>query len=204
MSLASQVTLNSITAPLSARSAEIASASDEALMDDFRAGGDERVFEELVRRHSAPACRAALAILGSIGAAEDAVQESFLRLVRARRAWRPGSVYRSWFYSILRNVCRDELRRCARPTQDPIQPGLPAAHEPSAALELREQAAAAARAFAELPEGEREVLSLRVHGGLEFSQVAEAVGISTEAAKKRACRALELLRRRLSGRLTAR
>jgi RNA polymerase sigma-70 factor (ECF subfamily) len=202
LSLASEITLESIPAQLTARSAVLSAAADEALMDAFRAEGDERVFEELVRRHSASAYRAALAIVGLAGTAEDAVQESFLRLVRARRDWKPGSNFRSWFYSILRNVCRDELRRVARPEPDRAEPS--ASAEPSAALDLREQAAAAARAFAELPEGEREVLSLRIHGGLEFSQIASAVGISAEAAKKRACRALELLRRRLSGRIAAR
>ena len=202
MSLASDVTLESIPAPLAARSAELSAAADEALMDAFRAEGDERVFEELVRRHSASAYRAALAIVGAGGPAEDAVQESFLRLVRARRAWKPGANFRSWFYSILRNVCRDELRRAARPEPDLVEPLAPS--EPPATFDLREQAAAAAQAFAELPEGEREVLSLRIHGGLEFSQIAQAVGISAEAAKKRACRALELLRRRLSGRMLAR
>ncbi len=202
MSLASQITLQSIPAPLAARSAEIACATDEALMDGFRLSGDERVFEELVRRHSASAYRAALAIVGSTGPAEDAVQESFLRLIRARGEWRPGAGFRSWFYAILRNVCRDELRRAARTDPERAAPSAP--REPPASLEVREEAAAAARAFAELPEGEREVLSLRIHGGLEFSRIAEAVGISTEAAKKRACRALELLRRRLSGRIPAR
>ena len=197
MALAAQITLSNVVAPPAASAA----AADEALMDGFARSADEALFEELVRRHTAAAYRAALALLSDSGAADDAVQEGFLRLIRARRSWRPGSSFRSWFFAILRNACRDELRRESRPAPPRATPA--AAPEPLERLQAREQAAAAARAFAELPEGEREVLALRIHGGLEFAQIAAACGISAEAAKKRACRALEILRRRLSARQPA-
>jgi len=198
VALASQITLDSIAAPQPARAAVLAAAADEDLMDGFARSADEALFEELVRRYTPAAYRAALAMLSDAGAAADAVQEGFLHLVRARRGWRPGAVFRSWLFAILRNVCRDELRRAARPEPPAAAPAGPP--EPLARLQAREQAAAAARAFAELPESDREVLALRIHGGLEFAQIAAACGLSTAAAKKRACRALELLRRRLSAR----
>lgn len=202
MALASQITLGAIDVRPSARAAALAAAADEELMAGFRAAGAEDAFEELVRRHSGSGYRAALAMLGNSAAAEDAVQECFLRLVRARGSYVPGSLFSSWFYAILRNVCRDELRRAPHPVAGgAAPPAAPAGAEPFAHLETREAAQAAARAFAQLPESDREVLALRIHGGLEFAQIAAACGISAEAAKKRACRALDLLRRALSGRL---
>ena len=175
-------------------------ASDEELMAELRSKADDAAFEELARRYTDRAYRAALAMLGAPAAAEDAVQECFLRLVRARRSYRPDSRFSPWFYAMLRNACRDEIRRRGRasaargagPRPDEGQP-------PHAELELREAGAAAGRALAQLPEAEREVLILRVLGGLRFAEIAAVCGISPEAAKKRAYRGLERMRRELAG-----
>lgn len=176
--------------------------SDEELMDAFRSSGGEAVFEELLRRHRTAAWKTALAILRHRDDAEEAVQEAFLRMVRARRSWRPGRNFRSWFYAILRNVCRDELRReRPAPAGDEPGPDRPApARGPHHEAEARESSRTAAAALARMPRQEREVLFLRIHGGLEFREIAAACRISEEAAKKRAGRALERLRRMLGGR----
>ena len=176
-----------------------ADASDEDLMRAFRRSADEARFNELFRRYVAPGLRTARSILRDETAAEDALQEAFLRLVRARRSYRPGSRFSSWFYTILRNVCRDELRR-PRPAAFPdgASPALPGRANPVIDLERAEDADLARTALARLPDGDREVLALRVYADLSFAEIGRACGISQEAAKKRAQRGLARLRQALS------
>jgi len=170
-------------------------------MSRLRSRAGDRVFEELARRHAGRAYRVARACLGGPEAAEDAVQECFLRLVRARGTYRPGMRFSPWFYALLRNACRDELRRRARARSHGGELPEPAGGaDPCAQVLAREDLRAARLAFGRLPAPEREVLALRLGGGLEFSAIAGACGISTDAAKKRAYRGLARLRRDLAAR----
>jgi len=173
-------------------------ASDEALMRRYQRRLDERAFQSLVARFSGPALAVAEGILSDRGLAEDAVQETFLRLIRSRKRYRPSRPFATWFYTILRNVCTDMLRRRGRreralrrlasePRRD---------EEVSAGLEARDL-------LGLLPPRDRVVLTLRVLHGLAFRDVAAALGISEEAAKKRAQRALRRLRRLVAGEAAA-
>ncbi len=180
---------------------ELEAAPDERLMIMVRSDCSETAFEELVRRHTGAAYRTALACLGRRDAAEDAVQEGFLRVIRARRAYRRGLRFGPWFYTMLRNACRDELRRRAvRADAPPREPDTGSErHDPCSELVLQEQFQAAQRALEDLDKRDREILALRLHGDLEFSEIAVILSLSTEATKKRAYRALEKLREGLTG-----
>jgi RNA polymerase sigma factor (sigma-70 family) len=131
-------------------------------------------------------------------AAEDAVQEAFLRTIRARAGFDPNRRFRIWFYHILRNCCIDELRRRG------AAPGL--SEEPEA-LEPRRLAPAdpdridsdaIVSHIQRLPEIMREALMLRFWSGLTLKEVGRTLGCSTEAAKKRVQRALKQLRDSMS------
>jgi RNA polymerase sigma-70 factor, ECF subfamily len=179
---------------------ELKQISDEELMAAFRRSGDGKVFEELVSRHTGRALSVARAMLSDAAAAEDAVQESFLRLIRARRSYEPGRPFSLWFNTILRNICRDELlrRKPIALASEESYAGTEAVAAVEVGAELREEYQIALSAFGELPVEDREILSLRIQGGWEFSDIAAKYGLSSDAAKKRAYRALERLRRRLS------
>jgi len=175
--------------------------SDEKLIEKFRSVPAEDVFEELVRRYITTAYKAALAMLGLREDAKDAVQECFLRVIRARSSYRPGTPFPCWFFTILRNICRDEGRRRLLAARSLVRLADRAPEcDPPSEVEMREHARAARRAFRKLPESERELLTLRIDGGLEFPEIAAICGISTEAAKKRAYRGLDRLRSQLSAR----
>jgi RNA polymerase sigma-70 factor (ECF subfamily) len=172
------------------------SESDEELMTRFRASAEPAAFEELVRRYTPRAYRTAFSILRATADAEDAVQECFLRVIRRRATYRPGERFSVWFFTVLRNLCRDEMRRTARAADRPPPPPPREAEGDASSLAERAEAGAAARAaFERLGGPEREVLALRIHDGLRFAEIAEICGISEEAAKKRAQRALDRLRR---------
>jgi RNA polymerase sigma-70 factor (ECF subfamily) len=163
--------------------------SHETLMSRFQARLDSDAFEQIVYFYISTALAVARQILSDDTLAEDAVQESFLRVIRKRDQYIPGSPFSCWFYAIVRNVCIDMMRKRAREK------------------ELLENAATVIEAnkprtdLSEIPKlldilanRERDVLELRIIHGLGFRDVAAALGISEEAAKKRAQRALKRLR----------
>ncbi|HEY3319313.1 MAG TPA: sigma-70 family RNA polymerase sigma factor [Planctomycetota bacterium] len=173
--------------------------NDEVLMASFRLSADEKLFEELVSRHTQRALWIAKAMFGNETAAEDAVQECFLRLIRARHSYEPGRRFIAWFSTILNNICRDELLRRAH---EPLpETGMVAAANGSpadASAEMHEEFRSAHAAFCELLVEDRRILLLRIHGGLEFSEIAAQCGLSLEATRKRAYRAMQRLRQRLA------
>jgi len=176
--------------------------SVESLMARFRKTGDAAAFDMLVSRLLMPALVVARQMLHDHALAEDAAQEAFLRVVRNRRGYVPSRSFAPWFYTILRNVCTDMLRsrqRQSRLTEE-LAARAAGASEQDSSVGARAEAAATLRVLLDrLPAGERAVLELRVRHDLPLSEVAAALGISHEAAKKRAQRALRRLRRR-SGR----
>jgi len=160
-------------------------------MARFQRAGDAEAFNEVVERSLPRALGVARALLGDASLAEDAVQEAFLRVVRRRDAYVPGRPFGSWFFAILRNVCADARRARARQARLVRE----VAALPRAAPGRADRDVSTPSLLARLPKGEREVLTLRVVQELSFREVAAAMGISEEAAKKRAQRGLRRLRR---------
>jgi RNA polymerase sigma-70 factor (ECF subfamily) len=171
--------------------------SHEALMAGFQARLDSEAFEQIVSSYMSPALAVARQILSDSALAEDAVQESFLRVIRKRHQYIPGSPFSCWFYAIVRNVCVDMLRQSARQKElieeiaGTPPSGDPAGDEPNTP---RTDLSEIPKILNVLARGERDVLELRIVHGLGFRDVAAALGISEEAAKKRAQRALRRLR----------
>ncbi len=164
--------------------------SNERLMVRYQRRLDEGAFAQLVARFVGPAHGVAAQLLGSRSLAEDAVQEAFLRLVRRRERYDPSLPFGPWFYAILRNVCTDLLRRQARDARAAHEAGLERARRDTAIPPAGE----ALELLGQLKGDDRAVVMLRVVQGLAFAEVAAALGISEEAAKKRAQRALRRLR----------
>ncbi|NOZ23233.1 MAG: sigma-70 family RNA polymerase sigma factor [Planctomycetes bacterium] len=152
---------------------------------------DAEAFQEIVSRFLSPALAVAHQILSDRTLAEDAVQETFLRIVRRRERYIASRPFSNWFYAILRNVCKDILRHRARQRKlieevairnlAQAQPSF----DPPGGSEL----------LARLPKEARVVLVLRIIHEMPFRDIAAALDISEEAAKKRAQRALQQLRK---------
>jgi RNA polymerase sigma-70 factor (ECF subfamily) len=157
----------------------------------FRDRLDAAAFDQIADDMTRPALGVARQLLRDEPLAEDAVQEAFLRIIRHRRRYNPARPFQAWFYTILRNICRDMHR--SRVRHDRALAGAviraPRVTPPPdpALLDVREL-------LHRLPDETRSVLELRVIEGLGFREVAAALGISEEAAKKRAQRALRKLR----------
>src|SRR3712207_2861456 len=91
-------------------------------------GGDAEAFAVLYDRHSRPAYSLAYRMMCEKQAAEDLVQDAFLKIWRAATSYRAqrGSV-RTWILSIVHNRGIDQLRSLAsrRRTQDEVEASAP-------------------------------------------------------------------------------
>jgi RNA polymerase sigma-70 factor (TIGR02960 family) len=76
--------------------------------------GDEAAFARLTEPHRRELHVHCYRMLGSFEAAEDVVQETFLRAWRHREGFEGGPLFRAWLYKIATNACLDEIRRNKR------------------------------------------------------------------------------------------
>ena len=138
------------------------------------------------------ALRTAYLILGDRAAAEDAVQEGFLRAWRSRHTLRDPGAERSWLLAIVANAARSERRRrVPLPIGDALAPA--AVRDPFADLDL---AAALREALAALSPEQRAVVVLRVYLDRSVAETAAALGVEEGTVKSRLNRALVALRSR--------
>ena len=75
------------------------------------AGGDERAFQVLSRRHLPAMLGLARRILGNAGDAEDVAQEAFVRVWTHAPRWQPLAQFRTWLTRVVVNLCLDRKRR---------------------------------------------------------------------------------------------
>ena len=122
---------------------------------------------------------------------EDAVQDVFVALVRARRDLAEVGNLRAYLFAALRRACANRAGRRIRGRALPIEsvPEPTAAEPPEAGRSDR-----LGRALLALPPEQREVVALKIDGGLTFAEVAAVLGVSPNTAASRYRYALERLR----------
>ncbi|MEZ4652375.1 MAG: sigma-70 family RNA polymerase sigma factor [Candidatus Eisenbacteria bacterium] len=148
-------------------------------------------------------------MLGDREVAEDVTQDVFYKVQRAIDRLDPERDPGPWLTAITCNTCRKHWRsKQFRVSQRTLPwedtPGLderlpgPAA-DPAAHLLTKEQSEHVQEALQSLPEPLREAVVLHAYQGLGHDQIAETLGISHAAARKRYSRALAELGQRLTG-----
>jgi len=163
--------------------------------------GDVRAFAELVDLYYPRALRFALHMLGNRSDAEEAVQDSFVRLHRAFSRYREQDAFDPWFFRILANRCRTASARSRRHASLVDYGDVPdvADREPArqhdAALAWRAEIEAALQ---RLPRDQREAFLMRHVEALSYEDMAEATGAGVSALKMRVKRACDALRARLT------
>ncbi len=157
----------------------------------------DSVFDALVRAHYARLYNYAYRFLGTRDAAEDAVQDVFLK-VWDRRAGPPLQDPLAYLYQALRNQCLMALRRERRWNQVEIEDKLvPQVLEPQVS-DTADLAAAAVRAVDELPERCRLIFTMSREQDLRYTEIAQILGLSAKTVENQIARALKILRRRLA------
>ncbi len=194
----------------------VAEVSDEVLMVRYQRG-DRTAFTSLVRRHQGALFNFALRQIGVQSVAEEVVQETFVRIVQNAADFKHEARFLTWVYTILRNLCIDQLRRRAlrrHPSLDEPRashkggggeeegPTLleqtadsrASVERDATSLELQERIK---KAVETLPEEQREVFLLREVANMPFKDIASVTGVPENTVKSRMRYALERLQQAL-------
>lgn len=173
-------------------------ATDEEMM--ARLGrGDMSALGELVRRHQGRVLKIAYRTLGKWDLAEDVAQETFLRVHRAARRYKPKAKFTTWLYRIVVNLCLDEKRRRARNGMSLENAAFDAPGESDHNIAERKEIVQLVKAAVDsLPERQRIALVLHRYEGLSHGTIAEITGWSGSAVESLLVRAYANLRKKLS------
>lgn len=165
-------------------SAASVSAEDCALAAACRAG-DLRAFERLYHLHGSRMKSIARNLLGTASDAEDAVQDTFLKIQRSIASFRGQSSFATWSFRILINTCydarRSRMRKKEVPQDEPEQNS--PKPEPRAAVSHPSLRLALERALSQLTRHQRDVFLLYEVEGLRHSEIAAVLDISETASK---------------------
>ncbi len=171
-----------------------AGAPDGDVVRAVLAGDTER-YAELVRRYRDRYARYAARMLGSPDAAEDAVQDAFIRAYDQLAQCREPENFAGWFFLILRNRCFAERRRTKREAvADVSQDELPGPGRADRDTERSETQQLLARGVGELTAEQREVFVLKHVEGKSYDEIAAATGATVASLKMRMHRAYDRLR----------
>jgi RNA polymerase sigma-70 factor, ECF subfamily len=168
----------------------------EQLMARYQQG-DLAAANALVRRLSPQLHRFFVVKFASRVDADDLLQETWLRIHKARHTYRPGEPVLPWLYAIARNIRVDHFRKASRTTarEQPLE-GTP---EPEAAPpEESGRIPDLKTLLAPLPESQREVIEMLKVAGMSLEEVARATSSSVGSVKQKAHRGYEKLREHLN------
>jgi RNA polymerase sigma-70 factor, ECF subfamily len=159
--------------------------------------GDRERYAKLVERYRDRYARYAARMLGSADAAEDALQDAFVRAYDQLGQCKDPDKFVGWFFLILRNRCFAERRR--NRTSVPLEAAetVAAADRTDGGTETAERRRALQLALMELTPDQREVFVLKHIEGLSYGEIAERLSTSVPSLKMRMHRAYDRLRAQL-------
>jgi RNA polymerase sigma-70 factor (ECF subfamily) len=168
--------------------------------------GDAQAFEQLIAQHQSMIYTFAFGFTGDPERAKDLAQEALVKVYRSLASFRFQAAFSTWLFAIVRNVYLDHHKsRGARQRQreEPLD---------EAALELlRDEATAEDQLLAaesrqvllealrRLPVAFREVVMMADVQGLDYDQIAGALGVPIGTVKSRLARGRQALRQLLFG-----
>jgi len=172
------------------------------------AGRDRAGFEEEALLHAEQLYRIALRLTGGPQAAEDLVQDTYLRAFRSWQSYKPGTNLAAWLATIMRNANLDELRRQSRrPVQEPLDDDgdyylynrlAESGPQPQDEVLARLSGNAIVSAVGDLPPNFREVVVLVDVGDFSYADAADILGIPIGTVMSRLYRGRRLLKRALA------
>jgi RNA polymerase sigma-70 factor (ECF subfamily) len=168
-------------------------------------------FEEMVEAFQHRLVAVMHHLVGSADEAEDLAQEVFLRVYRARKKYRPRSKFSTWLFTIANNLALNALRSRSRKPAVPLDvrdsgPLGPRPAEqlvkdkataPSGQLRRKELVDVINRALENLNERQRMAVVLNKFEDMNYADIAEVMGLTTQAVKSLLSRARTNLRQEL-------
>ncbi len=165
----------------------------EELMQLFKKTADPAYLEPLILKYLKSSILIAKHYLKNDEMAEDAVQETFLRIIQKRSSFKTDMDFARWYYTVLRNVCCDFHRRRQQFLEKKTEISY-FLQQTTSQHDSRIDDTFPLSLLSGLSESERSILILRIVHELSFKEIAAATGIREEAAKKRAQRGLRRLK----------
>jgi RNA polymerase sigma-70 factor, ECF subfamily len=169
----------------------------------------DEALEALVREHSRLVYRIAHAVLRRHHDAEDATQETFMRVLRYSSKLSAVDDPKTWLARIAWRVAVDRSRQRGRtqeiPLEDPEKPIPEVASSDAPADETvhgSQISAVLERMIAALPEKLRQPLILSAIEEMSPREVAATLAINEAAVRSRVFRARQILREKLAGRIS--
>jgi RNA polymerase sigma-70 factor (ECF subfamily) len=166
-------------------------ASDDALMSRVH-DGEVQALAPLFDRHHAALLNFFFRTTGNRASSEDLVQDVFVRMLKYRRTYRPGSQFLTWMYHIARHARADYLRKRRGEIEwdDAYAPQV----FPHDSAESAQQEHYLALALQRLPDDKRELLVLSRFAGLRYEEIGQLLKCEPGAVKVRVHRAMRELR----------
>ena len=178
--------------PAGALGGNVLAPSDQDLVRAFQEG-DEKAFDQLVRRHMERAIQIAYVAVGNFEDAKDVSQEACVKAYRALRGFQMRSTFSTWLYRVVMNAAKDFLRRRRWKTlltwKSPEAMGsffeqvADARADASEGARRHEFDRAVTHAIRALPLRQRWAFTLRFLEGLSIHEVSEAMGVAEGTVK---------------------
>ncbi len=150
--------------------------------------GDLSAYRMIYERYEQPLLRTAYRVLGRQQDAEDAVQDTFMKLYRGIHGFQRGARFSSYLFRILLNACTDILRKRKRAVVKEFDD---ASHSNPPSHEVRHTLA---QAVGMLPPRMKTCFTLFDVEQFTYDEIAEILGISTGSVKSSVHRARQRLR----------
>ena len=168
--------------------------TDDQLIAAVRAG-ETSAFTELYERHGRALLTFLARLTGDLPLAEDLLQETFIRVWRARDAYEGAGQFRAWLFTIARRLLIDWRRgqRIVWVDEPAALESMAASAGASEGADVRDLVIRLDQALRQLPEGQREVLLLSRQVGLNAGQIARITGSTAVAVRVSLHRALRRL-----------
>ncbi len=174
-------------------------SSDDSLV--LRAAeGDRRAFEEIYSRYHQDLYRFCLAMLGNPQDAQDALQNTMVKVLRALPGEKREIRLKPWLYRIARNESVETLRKRRDNLELEREQGTVGAAGVAGVAETRDRLRVLLADLERLPERQRAAVVMRELSGLDFDQIGAAFGTSAAVARQTLYEARLSLRQMEAGR----
>ena len=180
---------------------------DGELLIAYARRGDTQSLSALVKRHSTWMQAFLRSLLSSTADAEDAFQETWVRVINSAGRYRGGKV-KSYLATIARTAAIDRMRRQGKTVSLDVESeegqsareAIPdTAPTPCERFESKATSEDVRRAVRALPEGQRQVLLMRIEGEMPFKEIAAELGVPLGTALTWMHAATEKLKKMLGG-----
>jgi RNA polymerase sigma factor (sigma-70 family) len=148
------------------------------------AEGDERAFEEIYRRYHQDLYRFCLGMLGSPHDAQDTLQNTMVKVLRALPGEKREIKLKPWLYRIARNEAVETLRRRRERVEPEPEQVAPSAAQIAERAEDRERLRRLFADLEQLPERQRGALVMRELSGLSFEEIGKAFATTAATARQ--------------------